>query len=117
MLCGGQVISCGCWSDENDNPVTHDVELETWTGFWPGYAECVEYGIYCHWVEPTPGRPLNPGVTTGWVPCDLSLPDATPGLNQLHARCVWSRELRKFVLRPPKIITNVNTNSRGIDLT
>lgn len=110
MGCGHQRLCCDCGDEAGLKP-------DIWSGFWPGYAECVEYAIYCRWVEPTPGQPLNPGVTTGWVPCDISHPDSRPDLNRLPNLCRWNPELRTWVLKPVPIITNENTNSRGIDLT
>ena len=67
-----------------------------WTGEWPGEAECVEYGFYSYFGP----VPKGEGGAGRWVSCAKDHPDAGPDLNRLMTECVWSRKLKKFVLKP-----------------
>jgi len=40
LSCGGQRLVCDC-DDSGDGDI--------WTGLWPGYIECYEYGLLCYW--------------------------------------------------------------------
>ena len=43
-LCGYQAIGCGCdWND--------DTKRLPWTGEWPGFDQCREWGWYAVMVE------------------------------------------------------------------
>lgn len=86
--CGGQIISCECFTDET---WPEDAARIPWTGIWPGEAECIEFGWYSKFVE---GR--------GWVRCEKADPEAGPDLNRLASfggEAAWDRKLRRFVLR------------------
>jgi len=42
LKCGRQRLSCDC-DDSGDGDI--------WTGLWPGYIECYEYGLVCRWEK------------------------------------------------------------------
>jgi len=128
-FCGRQLISCSCvlkllgqefgWKLDPSKPyeglpkrvynegLTPEMEKRweehlvkegkiPWTGLWPGDAECIEYGFYSYF-GPVPKGEDGAG---RWVPCSKDHPGAGPDLNRLMAECVWSRKLKKFVLKP-----------------
>jgi len=75
-VCGGQRIAC------NHNSLTR----LPWKGWWPGVAECEEFGWYCKMV---PGQ--------GFVSCDKNDPESTEDLNRLYVEAKWSQELGRFI--------------------
>lgn len=93
-LCGGQAISCRCYSVESDDGDTRDMTPDEakevdemvekdggrlpWDGEWPGVKECREFGLWCKWVAIESGAKR-----TGWVRCDADDPEATEDLNRL----------------------------------
>lgn len=81
--CGGQIISCGCFTDET---WPADKDRLRWTGEWPGVAECNEFGWYAKLI---PGR--------GWVQCDKDDPLARHDLNRLYVEAHWDATLKRFV--------------------
>ncbi len=112
MYTGGQWIGCGRYTDEHGTPLCdcdehenhdaggytihtcgqapHDCGSQVWDGVWPGYEECVEYGLYC-WFEP--------GV--GFHGCGPQHPQAGVDLNSLNGGLArWDRERGRFVLEP-----------------
>ena len=71
----------------DDHP---DASSDTWTGEWPGYAECRKLGLYSYF------KPL-------WTPCDKNHPGAGEDLAtfkqmQREGDLVWDRESEEFVL-------------------
>jgi hypothetical protein len=48
----------------------------SWTGEWPGEAECREFGWYSRHGDASKGEPY-------WVPCGPDHPDAEPDMNRL----------------------------------
>lgn len=114
-MCGGQIISCGCIYEycgmpvamlEADHPEIYSggptLEMYAkwddfyiprrmrWTGFYPGTAECREYGFWCR---------MTPN--DGWQPCDKSHPEATEDLNRLILECDWCFVRQRFIRRSP----------------
>jgi hypothetical protein len=83
--CGFQRITCGCTDDD-----IRGLPRQAWTGEWPGWAECREFGWYAKLV---PGR--------GWVPCDPDEPGARPNVNRLLTEATWDRKRGRFVLAGP----------------
>lgn len=77
--CGGQYISCDCTSTDNRLP---------WTGIWPGVEECREFGWYSKFIS-----------GLGWVSCDKEDPNAHENLNRLYVDAVWSKKLKRFILK------------------
>jgi hypothetical protein len=57
----------------------------TWTGRWPGEAECADWGW---WARLQHGR---------WVPCTAGESDAVPDLNRLYAQTRWDRLHQRYV--------------------
>ncbi len=60
-----------------------DCGQDTWTGGWPGVADCIRLGWYSYWM---------PGSDPCFVRCGRDHPGAGPDLNRLnplHAR--WDR--------------------------
>ena len=78
--CGYQLISCSCKEE-----LVHDNRM-SWTGKWPGIAECEEFGL---WAKMVPGK--------GWTPCDKDDEGASPDLNTLVSKYRWDRAKHKFV--------------------
>lgn len=101
-LCGHQALSCDCVRTfvglDGDSDLTdHDFEVFDrhvdefggrlrWTGEWPGYAECQEFGWFCKW------SPVDM-----WVTCDESDPEVRPDLNKLYSSARWNSLQRKWV--------------------
>jgi len=85
--CGDQIISCGC-----DEIEIKKLKPLPWTGDWPGFAECVEFGWFVK-----KGEPVVPGALFSWVPCSKTDPERWPDLNKLNAEAVWDKEKRRFV--------------------
>ncbi|AMV40487.1 hypothetical protein VT85_23860 [Planctomyces sp. SH-PL62] len=77
--CGGKVLSCPCTAEQKA------VRLN-WSGFYPGVAECIEFGWFAKLV---PGR--------GWVPCGAEEPDAMEDLNRLMLEAEWSPLEMRYV--------------------
>jgi len=59
-----------------------------WTGEWPGKKECREFGWYSKWSD-----------NGGWIECNKDDPEASENLNRLYTDAVWSRKLKRFVLK------------------
>lgn len=78
--CGGQIISCGCPSEEVEK-----LKPLPWTGIWPGTEECVEFSWFSR---------MTPG---GWMPCTLDALEAGPDLNRLYRDAKWDKKLGRFV--------------------
>lgn len=60
--------------------VEHDCGQQTWTGYWPGKLECVEFGWWCQ-------DRTSEGL--GFVHCAPDAPGARPDLNRLGLDTVW----------------------------
>ena len=111
-MCGGQLLTCGCWFDVAGIDVSGEVTeadhakvkaaIEAagripWSGEWPGMAECREYGFYCYCDPRGYG---NPAMHYGWMPCEKDHPKAQPDMNRLMRECAWDRTAKKWVLKP-----------------
>jgi hypothetical protein len=81
--CGHQLISCCCGEGSDVIP---DADRMPWTGEWPGFAECREFGWYC--------LPC----AYAFVRCGPDAPEAMPNLNRLHTEAVWDKKAKRFVL-------------------
>jgi hypothetical protein len=103
VVCGQQQLQC---DPEAEHGLTGPSlpPMQTWTGEWPGYVECREWGWWGRWTVVTEyshdGRP-NSGP---FVPCPADHPDARTDLNRLaleaaRGRIVWSRERERYVTR------------------
>ncbi|ATM24711.1 hypothetical protein SMD44_p10212 (plasmid) [Streptomyces alboflavus] len=57
----------------------------TWTGQWPGHAECIEYGFYTR---------IGPH---GYEQCGPGTPDALPDLSRLRDECRWDVRTQRMV--------------------
>jgi hypothetical protein len=78
--CGGQLLFDDC----ADPPgLIHP--RQPWTGEWPGFAECREFGWFCKFV---PGQ--------GWQECAPDDRDARPDLIRLHGVGVWDAKAGRF---------------------
>lgn len=82
LVTGRQELSC-----DTDSPQHEHTEetVDRWTGRWPGYAECIEYGWFAKLV---PGR--------GWVTTAADDPEAWPDLNRLFGTGTWNRETQRW---------------------
>uniref|UniRef100_UPI000A4793D8 hypothetical protein n=1 Tax=Streptomyces kanamyceticus TaxID=1967 RepID=UPI000A4793D8 len=58
----------------------------TWTGQFPGQAECDEYGFYC--------RPT----TDGYEPCPADTPGAMHDFNRLYREGRWDPAAQRMAL-------------------
>ncbi|MFE9679189.1 hypothetical protein ACFYO5_34590 [Streptomyces sp. NPDC006259] len=58
----------------------------TWSGQWPGDAECIEYGFYSR---------IGPN---GWESCSADASDAMPDINRLYSECRWDVRTQRMVL-------------------
>ena len=97
-ICGGQAIGCGCFYEmcEKDPEIMAKFEeflanrggRITWTGKWPGVAECEEWGWYAKLVQ---GK--------GWVSCDKDDPEGMHDINRLVMEATWDPEKRRYVKR------------------
>jgi len=61
-------------------------DRDVWTGDWPGWQECREFGWYARVI---PGK--------GWCPCEANAPDAQPDLNRLPKQAEWDRLDKRYV--------------------
>ena len=91
--CGHQALACGLHRESGQS---------TWTGEWPGDAECREFGWWARWTLTTQysrnGRPdSGPSVR-----CDADHPDAHPDLTRLTLAGIrgelrWDRDRERWV--------------------
>lgn len=81
--CGRQELCCDCTFNEK-----RATKRKPWTGVWPGWEECREYGFWCRLTD------------TGYVPATANDPGAIPDLNRLYAECAWDATQQKFVPKP-----------------
>lgn len=76
--CGGQFVSCDC---------ELTVPRLPWTGYWPGSAECLEFGWYSKFVT-----------GDGWVSCDKDDPQMySVNLNRLGVDAKWDKSQGRFI--------------------
>lgn len=92
-LTGWQRLQCDCSVDHG---------WGTWTGEWPGVAECREFGWFARWTLTTEysrtGRPDSGPEER----CHPGHPDARPDLNLLTKAAaagvvVWDRDRQRWV--------------------
>lgn len=76
-LHGIQQVQCGTSCPPN-----------TWTGYWAGELEAVEFGFFTRW------KPEG-----GWEVCGPGHPDARPDLNRIMVECDWNPATQRYVLR------------------
>ena len=93
--CGLQQLQCG---EHLDTP------MQTWTGVWPGEAECREWGWWARWTIVTEYSPDGRPDSGPLVPCPADHPDARTDLNRLavaamRGEVAWSRGQERFVRR------------------
>jgi hypothetical protein len=67
----------------------HDCGAEAWTGTWPGVVECVELGLWAHFV---------PNGNPSWRPCGPDHPNAVPDLNRLVREGVWDKTAKRWTM-------------------
>lgn len=72
---GEQRLQCG-----------HEDCHTTWTGQWPGDAECAEYGWW-----------IRMDSDLGWVPCAADHPEATEDLNRLNTHAHWDANAQRYI--------------------
>jgi hypothetical protein len=113
--CGGQLISCKCIYEINgmngatlesehpqiyENGPTDEMYEKfddewgerriAWSGEWPGFVECREFGWY---AKRNPSGP-------GYIRCDKDDPDASEDLNRLdEGEAEWSVKLQRWILK------------------
>ncbi|MGH9095594.1 MAG: hypothetical protein ACRDXE_10575 [Acidimicrobiales bacterium] len=96
LMCGVAVIAFGAGATADVLFVAaepHDCGYDTWTGYWPGDAECAEYGW---WVTMASVR----NSADGFVRTTDDDPDRTPDLNRIPLECTWDPGARRWVRRP-----------------
>lgn len=97
-LCGGQSVGCDCvydlsGNDGDDNPTiemwtVYDAAVEAaggrlpWSGYYPGYEECIDRGL---WTD-AKGKPCGPDDNGAW-----------PDVGRLCNESTWSIAQRKWV--------------------
>jgi hypothetical protein len=64
----------------------HDCGHQTWSGEWPGNAECREFGWYVYG---------DPSVEGYWVRCGPDHPKATEDLNRLVIDAEWDPDTQR----------------------
>jgi hypothetical protein len=89
LATGGQRIQCD-GHDDTHPYAEHDCGQQTWTGRWPGEAECAEFGW---WVQDRCAEGL------GFVPCAPDAPGATEDLNRLVRDAVWDAQAGRWQRR------------------
>jgi hypothetical protein len=95
-----QLIGCGCYGVEQEDPEAEAVFYPCpcgewpedsirlpWTGIWPGQEECVEFGWYAKFDG------------SRWVRCTKDDPEGGPDLNRLVVSARWDKAKKRFVLR------------------
>lgn len=87
--CGSQRLMC-----QGMGECSGEGERIPWNGFWPGIAECEEYGFYCY---DDPDGYGDPARNYGHTECGPDHPRAIHDLNRLCAECKWSPEKAKWV--------------------
>jgi hypothetical protein len=81
IQCGGQEhVYKGRYYGEHQGPCEPDV----WTGYYPGYEDCIRLGYWCKWTS------------NGFKPCDADDLEATPNVTRLMTSCNWNPELQRF---------------------
>lgn len=101
VVCGLQQLQC---DPEAEHGLTGPdlPPMQTWTGEWPGEAECREWGWWARWTVVTEYSPDGRPDSGPTVPCSADHPDALADLNRLRvAECrgeiAWSRERERYV--------------------
>jgi len=114
-LCGGQLLSCGCYQKMEDYEESvadggyisicpeeehrlHDIlEIDTGLiphdGEWPGTKECRLYNLYCHARD----REID-GPGDYWMVCSPDDPRAREDLNTLYEKTVWNKNSKHRVM-------------------
>lgn len=89
-LCGWPMGRCKCIKDaEYDAEVQRLGGFMPWTGFPPGHAEAIEYGLWCCFTLTVTGH--------GWKPCAATDQGAKANLAALIQLCRWDKEKRRWV--------------------
>lgn len=101
VICGQQQLQCD--PEEEHGLTGPDLPpMQTWTGEWPGEAECREWGWWARWTEFSGyGRDDVPD-TGSFVECAPDHPHAYPNLSRLASaaalgKITWSRERERYV--------------------
>ncbi|MFH9425199.1 YgjP-like metallopeptidase domain-containing protein [Streptomyces sp. NPDC017529] len=80
------IARCALTGRQRDTCHPANVCNTTWTGQYPGIAECTEYGFYYRHGP------------NGYEPCNADDPDAHHDLNRLYAECRWDIATQRMVL-------------------
>lgn len=89
LATGRQRLCCEMFGEDGPG---HDCGRDRWAGYFPGSAECVEYGWFVRWDPPPPGQQYGQ-----YTPCGPDDPKAGPDLNRLHRDCRWDAEAGRWV--------------------
>jgi hypothetical protein len=68
-----------------------DCGQETWTGLWPGVAECRSLGWFSYWQPPPPGKQHG-----RFIACPADYPDAREDLTRLRTDGHWNAEAAQW---------------------
>lgn len=101
VVCGMQQLQCNP-RREHGLAGANLPPMQTWTGQWPGDAECREFGWYARWTITTEYSPDGLPDSGNSIPCPAEHPHARLDLNRLaYAAAVgqidWSRERERYV--------------------
>lgn len=101
VICGEQELQC--YADDEHGLADPDLPpMQTWTGLWPGVAECREWGWYARWTVVTEYSPDGLPDSGEMVPCPPDHPHAMPDLNRLvlaadRGEITWDRQRERYV--------------------
>jgi hypothetical protein len=101
VICGQQQLQCNPRREHGLRKADWP-PMQTWTGEWPGEAECREWGWYSRWTVVTEYSHDGLPDSGHSIPCEADHPHAHLDLNRIGheaatGHIVWSRERERYV--------------------